>query len=582
MKTGQFRLRQAGVWKSGRAAVALAGILLLAALPAAAQKDPPKPEAPKPAKADVLKAAPVTLNNETAGPKAGANKTTFRSVTIQPNPKAATIALRSGDRALQRGDITGAARAYTEAVLAAPNEPMLRLPAGIMLSEARMGEAAADQFRKALTLAENDPIIALMYSTALADLGEGAKAQDIYMETCRRFALPGEAGGLDVTGSILRLRGAIKQFGDCPIYYLLLGDAYQLSARFPEADAAYRKASSLAPRWSKPLVNLGLSRLSQGKPDEAIRTFKSALDLDPRNKKARVQQETAIGSQYASNRDYPRAISTLNNAQRLSPKDPTPTVMIAQIETNNGNLPAAAGAFQIALNITRNGGLFSQRPVLFRSLAETWLTAKQPDKARETLLEALTEEPNSAPLWYRLLAQADVELGQPDHAQEMLKSALDSEPGPYPADTLRAIDSYGWMDTIKGVYERELASASGGVYTPPSASGAISITMAPPRSRAVANQVRPLVALAHIARYRMNFREEVRLRRELATLRNNPWDWFLMAETYDSRIVEPASAREAYLNAIVINKKGGGLNEATVRVARDRLSALTVPAYKPE
>ena len=94
--------------------------------------------------------------------------------------------------------------------------------------------------------------------------------------------------------------------------------------------------------------------------------------------------------------------------------------------------------------------------------------------------------------------------------------------------------------------------------------------------------MRSLVALAHIARYQGDSHTEVRLRRELTKLRNNPWDWFLMAESYDSRIVEPASAREAYLKALEINNRGGGLNEATVNYARNRLMKLTQPAYKPE
>lgn len=573
--------------------LAALALLLLGAVPTRAQQAPKQPPpattpapnatpAPPASKGDVkasdrAKADPAPAGRAVALPDQSAPAKPIKKIV----PRAVVVAVANGDVALRAGDLRGAARNYTQAVIENPQEPMLRLAAGIALSENGMVTQAVDQFRMALRYAEDDVISALLLQGALVQMGAGSEAQEIYQDTYRRFSKP-DGKGLDVSGSINRLNLAIRDFGPSPVYYLLLGDAYQLSQNFPEADRAYSKAHDLAPKWVKPVINLGLSRLLQGKTELAIATFQAALQLDPDNKQAQVWKATGQGQQYANARQYPRAIAALNNAQRIAPKDPTPSVFIAQIQTDNGNLSEAAGAYETALRITREGGLFAQRPILYRSLAETWLTAHRPEKAREVLLQALTDEPNSAPLWYRLLAQSHFEMSQEEQGQSMLKAALDSEPGPYPVDTLNAVGGYkGLMDTLKGRYEEELRAAASG-FTTTVRPDSVKITATTPDNRVAALQVRPLVALAHIARYRGDFREEVRLRRQLTAIRTNPWDWYLMAETYDLRIVEPTSAREAYLRALEIHNQYGGLSEATTRFARERLKLLTSPAFKPE
>ncbi len=508
------------------------------------------------------------------------NSSDISSRTIKLPYKAPSY-VQEGDKALRSGNMAAATRSYLQAVLSAPEDPVLRLSAGVALAETGMLSDAANQFREALRYAENDVIAALMLQNALSELGAGSEAQDIYQDTYRRFARPGKEG-LDVSTSITRLTDAVKRFNDSPIYYLLLGDAYQLAENWTEADKNYQQAVSLAPRWSKPLVNLGLSRLAQGRTDEAIANFKKALTLDPENRQAQVLGIIGQGQAYANAGSSVKAIDTLNTAQRFAPKDPTPSVMRAQIETQNGNLTAAADAYSTALRITRSGGLFAQRPGIYRLLAETLLTAHQPEKAKATLQQALTEESGSAPLWYRLMAQASFDMKEDAQGLEMLKAALDNEPGPYPVDTLNAIDGHGLMNSLKGTYEKELVETTDGVRTGKTESGAISITIIPPTQRTPGRQIRPLVALAHIARYEGNFREEVRLRQALTQLRNNPWDWLLMAETYDLRIVNPTNARDAYRTALEISNRVGILNEATKRWARKRLKVLTSPAYKPE
>jgi Tfp pilus assembly protein PilF len=538
-------------------------------------------------------------------------KDTSRSIVVSP---AIINILRLGDGRLRVGDIKGASAYYARAVLVSPREPLLRLAYGVSLAEQGSSKDASLQFRTATELADNDVIAALLLQNSLAEQGASAEAQELYQEIYRRFARVGKSG-LDAITSINRLRAAIQAYPDSPVYALLLGDAYQLSEQWDQADASYLSAIRLAPIWVKPRVNLGLSRLAQGKADEAIQTFESALSLDPKNVQAQLwkgdaqlrtgqnrkalmtfqqvykvsdipvtvasQAMTGIGRAYANTRQDTAALDSLNTAQRLAPGDPTPSAIIGDIQLRNGDVNAAVSAYDTALRITRDGGLFSQRPVLYRSLAESLLSAGKIDRAREVLTQALTEEPAQSSLWHRLLAHVALKQGDRGAAKEHLRSAIEEAPGPYPLETLRAIDAQGMLGELKVEYQKERELSTSGRFQEVSPTG-IAITIHPRKEFTPENRVRSLNALAHIARYQNDIPEEISLRHELTTLRNDPWDWFLLAEIYDQRKIEPTSAREAFQKALEINAQHGGLNEAALKWARERNTALTEPVFVPK
>jgi Flp pilus assembly protein TadD len=161
-------------------------------------------------------------------------------------------------------------------------------------------------------------------------------------------------------------------------------------------------------------------------------------------------------------------------------------------------------------------------------------------------------------------------------AAEELRAALDSENGPYPLDTLRAIDASGLLTAFKDSYSQQLGAAETGFLSRETVNG-IAISSAAPGERTPEHRIRALAALAHIARYQNDTPEEVRLREQLTRVRpDNGWDWFLLAEVYDRR-KEPSNARAAYLKALEV----GGLNDAARKWASDRNAALTAPLYRP-
>jgi tetratricopeptide (TPR) repeat protein len=527
-------------------------------------------------------------------------------------PPAALSLARLGDQAVRRGDFDEAARRYALAALQAPADPILREMEGVALSAARHSDLAVPQFRQAVRLGgDNDVIATLLLQAALAEGGDANEAQGLYQDTRRRYATAG-AGMLDASASVRRIEARLRQETDSAILFLLLGDACQLGERWPAADAAYASATKFAPTWSKPLVNRGLALLAQGKTETAIQLFTLATRLDPQNVQAKVwkgdaelrggqnrhaistlngvavaesvapgvrsQAAVGLGQAFANEKQYTRAVSTLGVARRLAPLDPRPAAVMGEVQLQAGNYAAATQAFATALRLTDSGGLFGERPVLYRALAEAQLSARRPGDALSTLEEAESQEPASAALWHRLAAQAHFDAGDTATGLAELLGALDLEPGRYPFDTLNAIAGRSLLVDVKHHYEAllgEIHVGSAGAST--AKSNGIAITIHPLSPSAPEDRARALSALAHIARYENRTADEIALRMELTRLRGAGADWYLLGEAYDQRAGLPLLARDSYGRAMQL----GGLSAAQSAWAKKRLTTLTGASFRP-
>ena len=505
-----------------------------------------------------------------------------------------------------------AVRAYTQAALANPQSVTTRLCLGVSLAALHRSDLAAEQFHRAYLLAPNDLLCALLYQNALAERGSGAEAQEMYLDIAQKFARKNGAG-LDAAGSIARLRAGVKSYPKSAILYLLLGDAYQTGEDWKNADAAYQSARRLAPRWAKPCVNLGISRLAQNKPTEAIATFEAALVIEPgsvqaqlwkgnaqlkagdgeaavrsfqgvasralsRDTPAAAQAATGMGQALAQSRKYDKAIISLQDAQKIEPTNPVPPALIGEMHLQNGEYSEAASAYGTAVRLTRSGGLFSNRPVLYRALAEAHLCAHKPADALAALDRALSDEPESSALWHRLKAQAYFDQNQNANAQQELRDALDNAaPSDYPLDTLNAIAARSLIVVMMSDYEADLTG--GGVRRTTLPGGAVRLAA---RARVPGGQAetthRALHGLASLARYRSDVVGEIHYRSEITKQDGSTGvDLFMLADAYDSRAGRPADARSAYSAAM----KKGGLSPALVERAKERLVRLTAPLYKP-
>ena len=563
-------------------------------------------------------AAAVLLPAGFAGAQAPQNTAPVRALApdaANPNAPAGDVLQKQGDAHFGAGGKTeqeNAVRAYTQAALANPKNAATRLCLGVSLAALKQTDLALEQFKVAAHLAPDDVLCALLYQNALSERGNGAEAQEMRLEIAQKFARK-DGAGLDARVSVASLRAGVQKYPKSPILYLLLGDAYQTGENWKAADAAYQTARVLAPHWAKPCVNLGLSRLAQNRPADAIATFEDALIIEPGSVQARLwkgnaelkagkndeavrsfqgvsrralpsvapnvaaQAATGIGQVMARSRHFDKALVSLQTAQKIEPSSPVPPALIGEVHLQNGDYKAAANSYETALRLTRSGGLFSNRPVLYRALAEAQLCAREPAKALASLSRALLDEPESAALWHRLKAQAYFDQNQNADAQNELRFALDNAlPGEYPLDTLNAIAARNLIVVMMSDYEADLSG--GGVRRTTLPGGATSLVARPrvPGGQE-ATTLYALHGLANLARYRSDIPGEIHYRTEIVKQRGTGVDFLVLADAYDSRANQPANARSAYSEAI----KKGGLSKAATERVKERLVRLNAPLYKP-
>lgn len=97
-----------------------------------------------------------------------------------------------------------------------------------------------------------------------------------------------------------------------------LGALYDANQKWDEADQAYGKALALMPQSAIVNNNLGFSLLSQGKANQAIKSFQTALELDPMLQPAQMNLRIALAlegryDEATAGAQGPSLPATLNN-----------------------------------------------------------------------------------------------------------------------------------------------------------------------------------------------------------------------------------------------------------------------------
>jgi len=95
----------------------------------------------------------------------------------------------------------------------------------------------------------------------------------------------------------------------------LLGTIYLLEEEFAKAAAVFEKASKIpgADADSSLFYNLGYSKLMQNKPDDALKAFERAIEINPESDQA-IAAYNALKSKQMSEKDISEAIEIANDA----------------------------------------------------------------------------------------------------------------------------------------------------------------------------------------------------------------------------------------------------------------------------
>ncbi len=122
---------------------------------------------------------------------------------------------------------------------------------------------------------------------------------------------------------------------------------HELLSRTPDAQEYAANAYAMAPNSSGVLTLVGEMLIDDGDIQHAIELLEQATQRNSKNAHAYTQ----LGRAYAANRDYTKALQTLNTAQWLNPNSAPNHHFMATIYQAQGNQAAAAAFYKKALTI---------------------------------------------------------------------------------------------------------------------------------------------------------------------------------------------------------------------------------------
>lgn len=156
----------------------------------------------------------------------------------------------------------------------------------------RMGrfEAAADCYRRAVTLAPEDPESHNNLGTVLAKMGKAEEARSCFEKVLSLN--PRHANALNNLGIVLAqldhaeeaivfYKRALAIRPDHANAYQNMGNAYLKLEKADEAADAYRKCLAIVPRHYRVQYSLGNALARGGKLEDAIAAYETALELNP-------------------------------------------------------------------------------------------------------------------------------------------------------------------------------------------------------------------------------------------------------------------------------------------------------------
>ena len=211
--------------------------------------------------------------------------------------------------------------------------------------------------------------------------------------------------------------------------WAMLGWSYRETGRFPDAAAAYRRATMLAPADATNWSALGEALMLAGKgnaPAEADAAFAKALAADPEDPRARY----FTGVRMDMSGDHKGAIALWTDILKESPANAPWAAdvrdAIANVAQKNGirvDLPGLAATPSPGADVAAQG---IPGPTQDQMAAASSLTPGQQDAMVKSMVAGLAArlaaDPKDADGWIRLM-RARMVLGQHDEAKQALAAA---------------------------------------------------------------------------------------------------------------------------------------------------------------
>ena len=292
--------------------------------------------------------------------------------TFPPGPGPAATSPEVGrllDQAFlyeQRGDLRDtletAESHYRKALELADDNPLIQAKLAMLLARIQRQYPEPGRFEEARALSdralETDPelapawvargILFLLEGNAEAAELAGREAQAAAPEDFNGYVLLGEAlieqGEMEV--GLTEIRRGVEVGAGHVWARLSLGLELRALARYEDAAREFRKVLEYVPDSPNALNNLGLVLLDAGRSADALPYFRRVMDLYPDDRAA-----TNLGYAYFKQNRLDEAVAAFHQAHELAPQRPIHARNLADTYEMQGDLATARAWFETALEL---------------------------------------------------------------------------------------------------------------------------------------------------------------------------------------------------------------------------------------
>ncbi|MEO6554848.1 MAG: tetratricopeptide repeat protein, partial [Nitrospiraceae bacterium] len=198
----------------------------------------------------------------------------------------------------------------------------------------------------------------------------------------------------------------------------LLGEVLALSGHPQEADAQFREASRVNPKWITPWLNWGGLRLAQKQPDQAVQVIQDGLKANPDSEELQM----LLASTYSSQGQIDQAITAYDGALRLNPRNVLVANNLAVLLVDyRGDSQSLQKAFALSRDFEKD----APHSLFLDTLGWVRFKMGQKEEALRLMKNAVGKSPEIPTLNYHL-GMALYQSGKTAEARDYLSKALKS------------------------------------------------------------------------------------------------------------------------------------------------------------
>ena len=198
----------------------------------------------------------------------------------------------------------------------------------------------------------------------------------------------------------------------------LLGEVLTLSGHPQEADAQFREASRVNPKWITPWLDWGGLWLAQKQPDQAVQVIQAGLKANPDSEELHM----LLASAYSTQGQIDHAITAYEGALRLNPRNVLVANNLAVLLVDYKGDPQN---LQKAFALSRDFEKDAPHPLFLDTLGWVRFKMGQQDEALRLMKNAVAKSPEVPTLNYHL-GMAYHQSGKTAEARTYLSKALKS------------------------------------------------------------------------------------------------------------------------------------------------------------